>query len=166
MSRALRVIVFVAVLLLLAVLVVPLLIPVPPLQGTVPPAVLADADSQFVDIDGLQVHYKLEGQGEPALVLLHGFGASTFSWREVMPSLSRLGTTVAFDRPAFGLTERLLEGEWQGQNPYSLEAQADQTVALMDHLGLSQAVLVGNSAGGTVAVVTALRHPERVQALV
>lgn len=166
MRRALRTIGLVFVLLLVAALLAPLLIPVPPLQGTVPLQELADADSRFIDIDGLTIHYKLQGQGEPALILLHGFGASTFSWREVMPSLSQGTTTVAFDRPAFGLTERLLDGEWRGQNPYSLEAQADQTVALMDRLGLDQTVLVGNSAGGTVAVAAALRHPERVQALV
>lgn len=166
MRRALRILGAILVLLLLVVLVVPLIIPVPPLQGTVPPQDLADADSRFVDVDGLALHYKLQGQGDPALVLLHGFGASTFSWREVMPSLSRSNLTVAFDRPAFGLTERLLDGEWRGQNPYSLESQADQTVALMDRLGLDQAVLVGNSAGGTVAVAAALRHPDRVQALV
>jgi pimeloyl-ACP methyl ester carboxylesterase len=153
-----------ALLLLLAV--VPFLIPVPPLQGTVPPEVLADVDSRFIDVDGLRMHYKQQGQGEPALVLLHGFGASTFSWREVMPQLSALGTTVAFDRPAFGLTQRPMPGEWQGESPYSPEAQADQTIGLMDSLGIDRAVLVGHSAGGTAALLTTLRHPDRVQALV
>jgi pimeloyl-ACP methyl ester carboxylesterase len=160
--RALIVLLALAILLLL----VPLIVPVPPLRGTVPPEELADADSRFIDVHGLRMHYKVQGQGEPALVLLHGFAASTFSWRAVMPQLSGLGTTVAFDRPAFGLTERPMPGEWVGENPYSLEAQADQTVALMDRLGIEQAVLVGNSAGGTVALLTTLRHPERVQALV
>jgi pimeloyl-ACP methyl ester carboxylesterase len=162
MRRALIVLLALAALLLL----VPLIIPVPPLQGTVPPEELADADSRFIDVNGLRMHYKTQGQGEPALVLLHGFAASTFSWQAVMPQLSVLGTTVAFDRPAFGLTERPMPGEWEGENPYSLEAQADQTVALMDRLGIEQGVLVGNSAGGTVALLTALRYPDRVQALV
>jgi pimeloyl-ACP methyl ester carboxylesterase len=106
------------------------------------------------------------GEGRPAVVLLHGFAASVFSWREVMGSLAQGHTVVAFDRPGFGLTERPLPGEWQGQNPYSAEAQADLTVALMDTLGIDRAVLIGNSAGGTVAVLTALRYPGRVQALV
>jgi len=73
---------------------------------------------------------------------------------------------VAFDRPAFGLTERPLPGEWQGESPYSPETQADLTVGLMDRLGIERAVLVGNSAGGTTAVLTALRHPGRVEKLV
>ena len=108
----------------------------------------------------------MAGEGQPAVVLLHGFAASLFSWREVMGPLAESHTVVAFDRPGFGLTERPLPGEWQGQNPYSPEAQVGLTVALMDKLGIDRAVLIGNSAGGTVAVLTALTYPERVQALV
>jgi len=133
---------------------------------TLPVEQLADPDSQFVDVDGLSVHYKVAGQGEPTVVLLHGFAASVFSWRKVMEPLGEAGTVVAFDRPAFGLTERPMPGEWGEENPYSPEAQADLTVALMDELGVEKAVLVGHSAGGAVALLTALRYPERVEALV
>jgi pimeloyl-ACP methyl ester carboxylesterase len=83
-----------------------------------------------------------------------------------MAPLSQLGTVVAFDRPAFGLTERPLPGQWQGENPYTTEAQVSLTLALMDKLGVPQAILVGNSAGGTIAMLTALRAPERVPALI
>jgi len=127
---------------------------------------LADPDSRFADLNGVKVHYKVAGEGQPAVVLLHGFAASLFSWREVIGPLAESHTVVAFDRPGFGLTERPLPGEWEGQSPYSPEAQADLTVALMDELGIDRAVLVGNSAGGTVAALTALRYPERVEALV
>jgi pimeloyl-ACP methyl ester carboxylesterase len=166
MKRLGRILLISLAVLLLVVLVGPFLVPVPPLADTVPPEDLADPDSRFVDVDGLQVHYKMAGQGEPALMLLHGFAASTFTWREVMDPLAARGTVVAFDRPAFGLTGRPMPGEWSGPNPYSTKAQADLTVALMDRLGLDRAVLVGNSAGGTVALLAALRHPERVAALV
>jgi pimeloyl-ACP methyl ester carboxylesterase len=152
--------------LLLLVLVVPLLIPIPPLEGTMPVEQLADPDSRFADLNGVKVHYKVAGEGQPAVVLLHGFAASLFSWREVIGPLAESHTVVAFDRPGFGLTERPLPGEWESQNPYGAEAQADLTVALMDELGIDRAVLVGNSAGGTVAALTALRYPERVEALV
>lgn len=152
--------------LLLLLLVGPFLVPVPPLEGTVPPEQLADPDSRFIEVNGLTVHYKMAGEGEPAFFLLHGFGASTFSWREVMGPLAEMGTVVAFDRPAFGLTERPMPGEWEGQSPYAPEAQADLTVGLMDALGVERAVLVGNSAGGTVALLTALTYPERVVGLV
>lgn len=161
-----RVVIWAGAVVLLLILVGPFLMPIPPLEGTVPSAELADSDSQFVEIDGLNVHYKMAGQGEPTLILLHGFGASVFSWREVFEPLRDVGTVIAFDRPAFGLTERPMPGEWSDSNPYSPEAQADLTVALMDEFDIQQAVLVGNSAGGTVATLTALEYPERVQALV
>jgi pimeloyl-ACP methyl ester carboxylesterase len=152
--------------LLATLLAGPLLIPVPPLEGTVPPETLADPDSRFADVNGVRVHYKMAGSGEPALVLLHGFLASTYSWREVMAPLAQTHTVVAFDRPGFGLTQRPMPGEWTGENPYGPEAQATLAVGLMDKLGIKKAVLVGNSAGGTVSVLTALRYPDRVLALV
>jgi len=166
MRRLLRAMLILLVVLLVVVLVVPFLIPVPRLEGTVPVEHLADPDSRFADLDGVKVHYKVAGDGQPALVLLHGFAASLFSWREVMGPLAESHTVVAFDRPGFGLTERPLPGDWHSQSPYSPEAQVDMTVALMDKLGIDRAVLIGNSAGGTVAVLTALTYPERVQALV
>jgi len=149
---------------LTAVLVGPYLVPVPPLEGTLPPKALADFDSQFIEINGLSVHVKTMGQSQPVFVLLHGFGASLYSWQAVMAPLSQHGTVIAFDRPAFGLTERPLT--WEGQNPYGLEAQVALTVGVLDHFGVQQAILVGHSAGGTVSMKTALAHPERVSALV
>jgi len=151
---------------LLLLVIAPFLVPMPPLEDTLPPQELADEDSLFVEVEGLQVHYKLVGQGDPTLVLLHGFGASVFSWRKVMAPLAEVGTVIAFDRPAFGLTERPMPADWGEQNPYSPEAQADLTVSLLDELGVEKAVLVGHSAGGSIAVLTALRYPERVEALV
>ncbi len=165
MTKWLRVALIVASSILAILLIGPFLVPVPPLENTVPPEELADPDSRFAEVNGLQVHHKTAGSGTPVFLLLHGFGASVFSWREVMEPLGDVGTVVAFDRPAFGLTERPLSWE-KGSNPYTPEAQVTLAIGLMDELGISQAILVGNSAGGTVAVNTALAHPERVQALV
>lgn len=164
--RALKTIGVVLVSLVLVVAVGPFLVPVPPLEGTTTPEALADADSRFVRVRGLNVHYKIYGSGEPVMILLHGFGASTFSWREVVAPLSQVGTVIAYDRPAFGLTERPLSGKWVGQNPYSFEAQPDLLAGLMDALGIEQAILIGHSAGGTVAVQMALTYPQRVRGLV
>lgn len=166
MRRWVRIVLIVLVVLLVILLVGPFLIPIPPLEDTVPPEQLADPDSGFVDVNGLQVHYKTAGQGEPTLLLLHGFGASVFSWREVMEPLSEIGTVIAFDRPAFGLTERPLPGQWVGESPYSAEYQVELTVGLLDALGVERAILVGNSAGGAISMLTTLTYPERVQALV
>lgn len=150
----------------LAIFFIPLMVPVPSLGNTVPPMSLADPDSLFINVSGLTVHYKDIGNGSTTFILLHGFGASVFSWREVIAPLSDYGRVIAFDRPAFGLTSRPMPGDWYGENPYTVESQAEQTVALMDALGIERAVLVGNSAGGTVSIMVALMHPERVEALI
>jgi pimeloyl-ACP methyl ester carboxylesterase len=164
MKKIWRILLTVLVVLLLIVLVGPFLVPVPPLTDTVPPEQLADAYSKFVEINGLTVHYKMAGQGEPVFVLLHGFGASVFSWHAVMEPLSRYGTVIAYDRPAFGLTERPMA--WTGQDPYSMQANVDLLLGLLDHFKIQKAILVGNSAGGTVSMDFYLQHPDRVQALI
>ncbi len=150
--------------LLFLVLVGPFLVPVPPVVGTQSPESLADEDSRFIEIDNLTVHYKQQGSGRPVFILLHGFGASTFSWREVMSPLGDYGQVIAYDRPAFGLTERPLE--WDGESPYFQENNIEILLGLMDAKNIEQAVLVGNSAGGTLATAFTLAHPERVLALV
>ena len=82
-----------------------------------------------------------------------------------MPELAKYGTVIAYDRPAFGLTERPLE--WaEGESPYSPEAQIKLVISFMDALDIEQAILIGNSAGGKIAFETALMYPQRVQALV
>ncbi len=172
MRKGFRVLLIALAILILTAAIGPFLVPVPPLENTVPPEDLGDADSQFVTVqgvngvDGVRLHYKLQGQGEPAFILLHGFAASSFSWREVMGPLAKMGTVVAYDRPAFGLSERAAPGSWQGESPYGPDAQPELLAGLMDQLGLRRAILIGNSAGGTVALQMALRYPERVQALV
>ena len=189
LKRSLRSILIAVGVLALVLLIGPFLIPIRPLEGTFPAAQLADPDSQFIDVEGLRIHYKATGQGEPTWILLHGFAASVFSWREVMGPLAEMGadgahsTVIAFDRPAFGLTgrpetlrvsRRTVGSHTLGvsQNPYTPEAQVRITVGLMDAVpckaspGIERAILVGHSAGGTVAMLTALAHPDRVQALV
>ena len=164
MKRWVRAVLIVLAVLLVILLVGPFLVPITPLQGTLPPEQLADPDSQFITLDGVRVHYKQTGQGQPTLLLLHGFAASEFSWREVMQPLAKFGTIIAYDRPAFGLTERPLK--WTGSNPYGAGFQADMVFAMMDAKNVQQAILIGNSAGGAIATLAALRHPERVRALV
>ena len=164
MKKGWKITLIVTLSIILLLVVGPFLVPVSPLTDTQPARALADPDSQFIDINNLEVHYKIAGRGEPVFILLHGFGASTFSWREVMEPLSEIGTVVAYDRPAFGLTERPLE--WEGVNPYSQESNLAILLGLMDVLSIEKAILVGNSAGGTVATAFTLAYPDRVQALV
>ena len=150
-------------------LVGPLIIPIRPLPDTVPARDLADPDSQFIDVNGLELHYKSAGTNltqPPAFVLLHGFGSSSYTWNSVIDEFGLLGPAYAFDRPGFGLSERPLGGEWGGQNPYSFEAQTEQTLGLMDELGLEQAIFIAHSAAAAIALNLALDYPERVSGLV
>jgi pimeloyl-ACP methyl ester carboxylesterase len=151
--------------LMAVILIGPFLVPIPPLEGTRPPKELADPDSLFVDIGDIAFHYKVEGEGRPTLVLLHGFGSSVYSWQAVMPALGEDYTIYAYDRLAFGLTERPTAWE-NGDNPYDSQSADEHLLALMDAWEIEEAILVGNSAGGTVAALAALDHPERVSALI
>lgn len=155
------------ILIAIAVLLLsPFFIPLRPLSETVAESALADADSRFARIKGVNVHYKRMGSGEPVMILLHGFGASLFSWQAVMAPLAGYGTVIAYDRPAFGLTQRLLPGEWGAENPYGRDFQVKLLIGLMDALGIERAILIGHSAGGTVSLETALAYPERISGLV
>jgi pimeloyl-ACP methyl ester carboxylesterase len=122
--------------------------------------------SRFVDLHGLRVRVRVAGDGEPVIVLVHGFAASIFTWRKIFDELAKHGTVIAFDRPAHGFTSRPISGDWGDVNPYSLDAQAELVIALLDHFGVDRAILVGHSAGGTVAALAALKHPERIESLI
>ena len=145
----------------------PLIVPILPVPDTVSAAQLADPDSQFVEVNGVKVHYKSSGTADdrPTFVLIHGFGSSTYTWHEVADDFGALGRVVAFDLPAFGLTERPLPVEWES-NPYTPQAQVELTLGLLDELKVEQAVLVGHSSGGVVAAQVALAQPNRVAGLV
>ncbi len=130
------------------------------------PELAPDDGSQFIDSQGLRVRVRMSGKGSPAIVLLHGFAASVFTWHKVFEALAANGTLIAFDRPAYGYTSRPVRAKWNGRSPYSLEAQVDLTISLLDQFRIDRAILIGHSAGGTVATLTALSHPERIQSLV
>jgi len=150
----------IVVLILVLVVAVPFLIPFPPVG--VEAETLADADGFFLEIDGLQTYVQARGpeDGVP-VILLHGWGASTFSWRENLDAIAEAGyRAIAYDRPPYGLAQKT------GDIPYSLSGQADFLASFMTKLGLESAVLVGNSAGGALAGYFAVRYPDRVRALV
>eukprot|EP00455_Lapot_gusevi_P028238 TRINITY_DN3003_c0_g1_i1.p1 TRINITY_DN3003_c0_g1~~TRINITY_DN3003_c0_g1_i1.p1 ORF type:complete len:515 (+),score=51.30 TRINITY_DN3003_c0_g1_i1:70-1614(+) len=131
------------------------------------PSALADPDSQFMDINGVNVHYKLLGQGPHTLVFLHGYGSSVFAWKQTLSQLQGEYQVLAFDRPGFGLTSRPLDALSQGKSsPYTNEFSVTLTLTLMERLNIQRAVLVGHSTGGMVATMTALQQPQRVSGLV
>lgn len=160
-----KIVLFIFIFLCFGVLVGPFLIPVPKLDGSVSVEEMADPNSKFMEVNDITVHYKEAGEGGKKFILLHGFGASVYSWREVMDDFSQLGYVLAYDRPAFGLTERPMPETWK-ENPYGMKANVELLRGLMDAKGIEKAILVGNSAGGGVAVAFALEYPERVESLI
>jgi pimeloyl-ACP methyl ester carboxylesterase len=122
-------------------------------------------EKRFIEVNGFKVHYRMAGSGKPLVVLLHGSFLSLRSWRLVFDELAKTTTVLAFDRPAFGYTSRPLPSKAAGVS-YTPEAQSDLVISLMKKLGFSKAVLVGNSTGGTLALLTALRHPQHVEGVV
>lgn len=89
---------------LILLLTVPLLVPVSPLPGLVPPEQLAgNPDSEFIEVNGLRLHVKRSGQGDPAMILLHGFGSHTETSHAVRPTpVPRLARSSPLIAPALG----------------------------------------------------------------
>ncbi len=157
----LRWLVRIVVVLVFIILVVPFLIPLPPVG--VEAATLADPDGTFITVDGLSTYVLERGaKTAPPILLLHGWGASTFSWREQITPLVEAGyRVIAFDRPPYGLSAKT------GSNiPYSPESLADFTAHVMDALSIPKAILMGQSQGGGVIGYFAVKYPERVEKLV
>jgi pimeloyl-ACP methyl ester carboxylesterase len=170
MSFRLRLTLFVLAVFFSLVVLGPLFIPIAPLKDTLPEAQLADEDSRFVEVKQLSIHYKtsqlIPAVPNLAFVFFHGYGSSLATWREVMEPLAELRRVIAFDRPAFGLSERPLPGDWQGLNPYSPKAQLELSLALLDELDIDKAVLLAHSTAAPLALQLALEQPGRVQGLV
>lgn len=151
-----------------AVLVLPLVWPVPALENVAPAKDVAPSDATWIDVGPLELYAKIEGPATPSegagVAFLHGFGSNLVSFAVVQDALSERTRTVAWDRPGFGLTERALD--WDGPNPYAPDAQIEHVIAALDAAGIDRAVLVGHSAGGPIAMEAALRYPERVAGLI
>lgn len=110
--------------------------------------------SRFVESGGLTWHVQTMGGG-PAVVLLHGTGAATHSWRGVMPLLAEYHTVVAMDLPGHGFTRGRLRG-----GP-TLPGVAKAVTALLETLGVRPTSLVGHSAGAAIALRMAHDSNER-----
>ena len=121
----------------------------------------AQAPSQFIEVDGLQVHLRDEGPRDDPMpiVLLHGTSASLHTWDGWAQNLSTQRRVIRFDLPAFGLTGP------NRDNDYSIAAYVRFVRGVVDKLGVEQFVLAGNSLGGQIAWETALAMPQRVSKL-
>jgi pimeloyl-ACP methyl ester carboxylesterase len=119
----------------------------------------ANEQSEFMELNGLSVHYRDEGQGMP-VVLVHGTAASLHTWDDWTDSLKKDYRVIRMDIPAFGLT---------GPHPdadYSIEAYVAFLGQFLDQLDIDSMYLAGNSLGGNIAWNFASEHPDKVKKLV
>jgi pimeloyl-ACP methyl ester carboxylesterase len=119
------------------------------------------APTDMREVDGVRMHVRDSGpRGAPAIILLHGFGASLHTWEPWARSLSAQYRVIRFDFPGSGLSPPDPSGDYSDARSMQLVA------ALMDQAGLARATLVGNSMGGRIAWNFAAHHPERVERLI
>lgn len=140
-------------------------------SGTRTSTEAAGPAAEFIDVDGIRVHVETEpysGSAQtnvPVIILMHGFGASTFSWRDVLIPLSAAGDVLAYDRPGFGFTDR--PTSWDRTNPYGFEGNFELLTGILEQVAPDRnVVLVGHSAGGQLAAEYARLHPDLVQRLI
>jgi pimeloyl-ACP methyl ester carboxylesterase len=124
----------------------------PPMPRTTP-------QSGYAPVNGLEMYYEIHGSGEP-LVLLHGAFGAIDLWGSILTGLARRHRVIAVEFQGHGHTADIED------RPLSYDQLADDVAALMNHLGIERADIVGYSMGGNASLQLAIRHPERVGKLV
>jgi pimeloyl-ACP methyl ester carboxylesterase len=117
-----------------------------------------DAKGNYASVNGLNLYYEIHGAGEP-LILLHGGVGAIQMFGEVLPSLAQNRRVVAVDLQAHGRTADI-------DRELRFELMAGDIAALIKHLGIEEADVMGYSLGGGVALRAAIQHPEVVRKLV
>lgn len=116
-----------------------------------------------ITVDGLQIFYREAGpKHAPTIVLLHGFPASSFMYRDLIEQLSSQFHVIAPDYPGFGYSDAPSTQAFS----YTFDHLADIIKKLADRLGLDQYALYMQDFGGPVGFRLASRHPERVSSLI
>lgn len=119
----------------------------------------SDRQSRYMQIGGMQLHYKDEGQGKP-VVLLHGISSSLQTWdawTEVLKSQYRV---IRLDLPGFGLTGP------DPQDIYSVDRYVAVLDTLLQRLDIGSSYMAGNSLGGWITWEFALQHPQTVSRMI
>ncbi len=121
----------------------------------------ANAESKFVMLDGVRMHYRDEGPRDaPVVVLVHAHFDSLLMWDPWVAALKDKYRVVRFDFTSHGLTGVDPKGD------YSLKRTVDLVEMLVENLKLGQFSMAGTSMGGTISMHYASRHPDQVQKLI
>lgn len=120
---------------------------------------LAEKPGKVIDIDGYGVHYLDSGSGSP-IVLIHGFGGQTYSYRHLTPLFEAAHRVVAVDLKGYGYSER------DAGAGLSHTDQVAMLKTLLAKLGVDRATFVGHSMGGAIIQRLAAAHPAMVESLV
>jgi pimeloyl-ACP methyl ester carboxylesterase len=110
-----------------------------------------------IDLDGPVSLLDFGGKG-PLIVCVHGLEGSAYNWTMIAPKLAETHRVVAPDLSGFGFTPQLDGGS-------SVERNADLVRDVIDYFG-GDAMLIGNSMGGLISILTSEQHPDRVNSLV
>jgi pimeloyl-ACP methyl ester carboxylesterase len=127
-----------------------------------PVADLAHADDLFITVDGIQLRYQSWGEpqaDQPAIVLIHGFANSAFTYRYLGPLVGKDYYVLALDLPGFGLSDK------PSDHDYSNASQAGIIESFIRQMGLEQVIIGGHSMGGAHTVHVAIDAPEVVGAI-
>lgn len=117
--------------------------------------------TELIEIDSRRIHVRQWGDGGEPILLIHGFGVSSYAFRELGPLLGRTNRVAALDLHGFGYTERPEEAE-----AYSLDGQSALICQVREQLGFRRAHLVGHSYGGYLAMRLAESDPDSCGAVV
>jgi len=112
----------------------------------------------FAKVNGISINYRTAGRGEP-LVLIMGLSGEQSAWASQVQFFKRRYRVITFDNRGVGKSDK-------PPGPYTTKMMADDTVGLMDHLGIEKANIMGVSMGGMIAQEVAINYPERVMKLV
>jgi len=115
--------------------------------------------SKFMEIDSLQVHYRIEGEGKP-IVLIHGTGASLQTWNGWTDSLKKNYKVIRLDMPGFGLTGP------RSDKDYSIKTYCTFLHTFLQKIGVDSFDIAGNSLGGEIAWNYAATFPAQVNHLI
>ena len=119
------------------------------------------ADVLRVPVGPGAMHVERFGHGGTAVILIHGFGTSSFLWRNIAPAITEAGhTAYAIDLFGHGESDRPFDAD------FGIAAQAEYLDAAMTALRVSRGILVGMDIGGDIALRLAATRPERVEKLV